>query len=962
MFSSSPAYNQAQAESQQPRQPEIRNIAPKEAPRTLAERTQDRAVRKAKLQQLEVQSEIERRNANDELNNIQTREIRKRDNSTKEYEAKKSQVLAEANKMRHPENEPYFMKGPQTVNPKQNMRKFDKTQIREAPNFADQPVYKIQTNQEINRGTNILDINFRESPQDEVPQKKKPIKAIAQSGSDSKEIMKKKIRPDQIQGNANRKFQIDLFCLELSQSSSTVNYNAQFMTGAPANIKSQMPGNISRSRPNDEYSNSQTNNQFLPKGDLASLARGLVSDQNMEFVTMTPNPKGKGSGSKSRRRRPKRPQNKFMQPMQGTNVNMGFNNMNNEPVKPSHELMNQQQFNMTNSQSSDFNMNPSKPYQNMAPQISNQLPRAEEMNQMYRSQDVDQMMRNENQNRISRQEFPDQMMQAQAALQNKPPPQTNQLRMASQPPPQVRTPAKPPADEIDDDPFRGIGFSNSGVNKQQNGFDDYNFNNNSNFFMGSNGNRSQISGSQNNFDDPFADLMFDNKNKEPEMLAIEAPPPKQSYQTPSQSDKKERRQSVQYNFDEEPQQTDSFAFDEININLDDLILNDSPMPKPNQPPETKRKISVNSGMPMDSHRSNQDMFNQEMRQPSNPNLQNFDMNKRQMGNQNINFMPNNSPPQNQNMRPHNMNPMPSPEMFNTVVRTDRPVPIENKKDDFDFFSDNTQSVPKRADNSNPYMFNNPNNFKTIAPGSNPTNFRDDRNSRAMSQNIREPAPMPSQDYGFTQKPMQNMNSGFNNLMGTQNNYAKNQPNPNDFMTSMNMQSTTNQTNLAKTNQMDPFANAEIGYNPGSFAAGFNTMAVGKQKRKNPFAKGAGMGGGMFQSSSNFTTNNAFSDNRPPELSDLFSSSSMSIEPKSNMHSASPFMDMFGGMTQEYGGQQNYFNKPQNMSNKLNFEQQPSFGINQAPPSQPSNMFGGASSNSMSSSNVADSDPFAELFT
>ena len=63
----------------------------------------EKARRKAKLQKLRIQSEIERRDAEEYLENVQNREIGRRDIEDRQNEAKKSHMLAEANRMRHPQ-------------------------------------------------------------------------------------------------------------------------------------------------------------------------------------------------------------------------------------------------------------------------------------------------------------------------------------------------------------------------------------------------------------------------------------------------------------------------------------------------------------------------------------------------------------------------------------------------------------------------------------------------------------------------------------------------------------------------------------------------------------------------------------------------------------------------------------------------------------------------------------------
>ena len=179
---------------------------------------------------------------------------------------------------------------------------------------------------------------------------------------------------------------------------------------------------------------------------------------------------------------------------------------------------------------------------------------------------------------------------------------------------------------IEDDPFKGIGFSNGGMSSQSNAFPQFDLDNNINLFQPNNQSTSQndytnnqnaVQTSSNNFDDPFAELVFDDKPKEENKIqAIEAPQPvdismlKMEKVTPQyneqfnfegQPEYKNGPQSTQYDFsDDEGAKDDNFAFDDININLDDLNLYDSPMPKINHPTQTKGKHSVNSGLPIES--------------------------------------------------------------------------------------------------------------------------------------------------------------------------------------------------------------------------------------------------------------------------------------------------------------------------------------------------------------------------
>ena len=59
--------------------------------------SKEKAKRRAKLHKLQIQSEIERRDAEEYLEKVQNREMGRPDFEEKQYEAKKSHMLAEAN-------------------------------------------------------------------------------------------------------------------------------------------------------------------------------------------------------------------------------------------------------------------------------------------------------------------------------------------------------------------------------------------------------------------------------------------------------------------------------------------------------------------------------------------------------------------------------------------------------------------------------------------------------------------------------------------------------------------------------------------------------------------------------------------------------------------------------------------------------------------------------------------------
>ena len=296
--------------------------------------------------------------------------------------------------------------------------------------------------------------------------------------------------------------------------SCSLNNSQQFMTSNASNSQNfqDMRNQIPRSAiiPSSQ-SNNFSQNQFTTTvmGESSSTSYNyLMPNQKrpIDMNSMTPDPKtGKGSGSKSRKRRPKRPKNKFMQPMQSSN--MGFQidqniNMTTQTHLPGHAIK----------------MPPQIPAQTQLQALNNprvQMPQFQTQNQRQGPEEI--------LNLPTQKEF------------HQPPMLPSQI--PSQSPPQT-----PPdllmsktSSRIEDDPFKGIGFSNGGMSINSSAFPQFDLDKNVNLFQDNNqsathnnynNNERVMQTSSNHFDDPFAELVFDNKPKEEKkMLAIEKPQP-----------------------------------------------------------------------------------------------------------------------------------------------------------------------------------------------------------------------------------------------------------------------------------------------------------------------------------------------------------------------------------------------------------------------------------------------------
>jgi hypothetical protein len=479
--------------------------------------------------------------------------------------------------------------------------------------------------------------------------------------------------------------------------------------------------------------------------------------------------------------------------------------------------------------------------------------------------------------------------------------------MPKQPPQDLMTPQKNSKRSDFDDPFSGIGFGG--------GLLEAPFQNQVNptfgggglslFHLDDNPNHINNQNQQNNnFDDPFGDAQFPNMGSN-NSSSVRPTSTNQSQSNMSMGGSNRNIPSSQYNFESsrQVQKQDDFAFDDIDINLDDLNLNETPTPK--IPPETKMKQNMSSGMPMGSNHSHSSMNSQNnggMRQNMSPHMQNNmnipnmgnrDMpgmggqNMSNMGGKNMSNMGSQNMPNmnNQNMSQRAQKPPgiqsnkgPSPEMFNTSVPSYNGMGGNNmikqnlaNDDPFaDMFptggsaakSNTNQNMmsynnsqmsaePQVINRGGPASYVNPNNFNTVVPNQNNYGMNNGPGFGSMGNFGTSSPPIQTQGFGF-QGPS-NDNPHSNNMIVP----------------------------------VDPFAGANMGgYNGGAFAGGFNTISA-KPKRKNPFAKNnipdaggfqTNFGGGGF----NQPTNN---------YSDLFNQSSSSHN--SNMgYNNTPNPNMF----------------------------------------------------------------------
>lgn len=346
-------------------------------------------------------------------------------------------------------------------------------------------------------------------------------------------------------------------------------------------------------------------------------------------------------------------------------------------------------------------------------------------------------------------------------------------------------------------------------------------------------------------------------------------PNKQSMTSNSQSHKN-APPSTQYNFDNsqmKSQKNDDFQFDDIDINLDDLNVFESPMPKINAPPQTQMKQTVNTGMPMNSSRSNSSFPDQTQRSQNSgmPNMNRNPMNQHNLNPSNMNKQ---GP-----MNTHNQNP---PKMGNT----DRDMHNQPNNDRMNLNMFNTTAPPKSTFQNQP-QHNNParggmddsmglglfEDQKSNRTNQQPSNMMSMNNSQmsAEPQVIQRGGPPNRQGDQFhnnfnTAVPQQHNNQPNNfpsmNGLGGKGNFGNSNPMQPNFNTGMGkhdnsmkssydggMSSNSGPSNdMPNANNMlvpvDPFSGADMtGFNQGSLAGGFNTMAPSQTKKKNPFAKG-----------------------------------------------------------------------------------------------------------------------------
>ena len=148
-------------------------------------------------------------------------------------------------------------------------------------------------------GGNIMDLNFRNSPNDEINQKAQHVQyqPPMQQNSEPKPRKKKRLKRNQ---------------LNMSEQSSNLS-----MSQGPSNglgrfeTHNQQPGQmpVGQQRPNLNIKQ----NQFQTG---ANNQPSMQMNQPQNNGPFSPGPRSnKGSGSKSRKRRPRKPKNKFMQPM-----------------------------------------------------------------------------------------------------------------------------------------------------------------------------------------------------------------------------------------------------------------------------------------------------------------------------------------------------------------------------------------------------------------------------------------------------------------------------------------------------------------------------------------------------------------------------------------------------------------------------------------------------------------------
>lgn len=458
----------------------------------------------------------------------------------------------------------------------------------------------------------------------------------------------------------------------------------------------------------------------------------------------------------------------------------------------------------------------------------------------------------------------------------------------------------------DEDPFAGIGLGSYGgfskPNKQNDVFD-------SKIDLFHIGETEQ--NQSNNFDDPFNEESFSNLSANKNGLGMSTP-----NKNPMASNAQSANNvpsSTQYNFDNsqmESQKNDDFQFDDIDINLDDLNMFESPMPKVNAPPETQRKQPVNTGMPMNSSRSNSS-FPAQSQNSQNPGRQNMNRGPMDMSNQNPPGMgdmnrdrehqPNNdrmnlnifntaAPPKStfQNQPHHNQPGRGGMEdSMGLGLFEDQKSNRTNHQPSNMMSLNNSQmsaepQVIQRGGPPNRQGDQFQNNFNTAIPQqrNNPPNNFPGMNGSGGQGNFGTSNPMQSNfgnDMGRTNNSMQSNYGGMSSSSGPTNDM----PNANNMLV-----------------PVDPFAGADTtGYNQGSLAGGFNTMGPSKAKKKNPFAKG-------FKDKTNAMQANKYNNSNGSSSSGMNNMFGTSFSNTNNFSAQpqNPGMDMFATMnTPNTGG-------------------------------------------------------------
>ena len=487
------------------------------------------------------------------------------------------------------------------------------------------------------------------------------------------------------------------------------------------------------------------------------------------------------------------------------------------------------------------------------------------------------------------------------------------VRRNSNTKPITKTPVKEQK-KIDDDPFTGIGFSGS----VKNAFDGKGFDTNLNLFhLDDNpsfaNNNDKIINNINN--DPFANEILSNKGEYAIKQEIFTPSKSQSSQSYESSVKKPPQSSL-YNFDEGQNKNDNndFNFDDINIDFNDLNLNDSPMPKPNLPPQTKVKQTVNSGMPIENSNSLFGFSEKSIPESSNKKVPSFKI---------------------ENDSKMNMRSTPSEGIFNTVVPSNAN-PRQSEDFGFDFFEDNKSVNKFSRKPSNDYEIKL--NQFSAEPKVIPSSYPQKPNSQDPFGGLfNTVVPVKQQENKiFNQNPgLINKQQNIAHQEINSNNYgANNYLMPPVFNSGMN--STGNVAEAAalknKNQYVDPFGAADsLGYNMGGFSAGFNTMNPSKQKKKNPFSKksdthsnnfptntfvgspkgsgGIGIFNDMFGSSSDFSKTSQFGTSNIANNTQYNGNQNMfsTVNYKNNQFTADPFAQMNNPAPQNYNMNTQYNN-------------------------------------------------------